>query len=94
LPFLDARIGAEYPVDDRTFHGDRFTVPSLPEARILLLDDTWTTGARAQSMSHALKSSGARSVVTVVLGRHLNGSHAGSKALVEQARGTAFDINR
>ena len=94
LPFLDARVRVEYPRDDRTFHGDRFAVPTLRDARVLLLDDTWTTGARAQSLSHTLKASGARSVVIVVLGRHLNGGHDGSKALVEQARRTEFDIDR
>jgi orotate phosphoribosyltransferase len=93
LPFLDARIGVEYPVNDRTFHGDRFTVPTVPGGRVLLLDDTWTTGARAQSLCHALKASGAQSVVIVVLGRHLNGGHDGSKSLVQRARATEFDIS-
>jgi hypothetical protein len=94
LPFLDARAEVEYPREDRTFHRDRFSVPPLSGGRVLLLDDTWTTGARAQSLAHALKSSGARSVVTVVLGRHLNGAHPGSKTLVERARETEFDISR
>ncbi|MBP2353941.1 hypothetical protein JOF29_005051 [Kribbella aluminosa] len=94
LPFVSARPGAEYAKDDRTFRGDRFTAPVLPNARVLLLDDTWTTGARAQSLSHTLKSAGARCVITVVLGRHVNGRHDGSKALVEQAKSTAFDIGR
>ena len=44
----------------------------LDAARILLLDDTWTTGARAQSAAAAAKLAGARSVAIVVLGRHLN----------------------
>jgi orotate phosphoribosyltransferase len=38
----------------------------------LLLDDTWTTGASAQSAALALRRAGARSIVTVVLGRHIN----------------------
>ena len=44
----------------------------LDAARVLLLDDTWTTGARAQSAAAAAKLAGARSVTIVVLGRHLN----------------------
>jgi hypothetical protein len=43
----------------------------LPGAAVLLLDDTWTTGASVQSAATALKRAGARSVAAVVLGRHL-----------------------
>jgi len=39
---------------------------------ILLIDDTWTTGASAQSAAHALKQAGARRVALVVIGRHVN----------------------
>ncbi|MDX6295792.1 MAG: hypothetical protein QOH50_4867 [Kribbellaceae bacterium] len=95
LPTLQVTSHVAYPADDRTFHADRFTVGSAPpEARVLLLDDTWTTGARVQSLSHALKSAGARSVVAVVLGRHVNAAHEGSKALVDRAREGSFDIRR
>jgi hypothetical protein len=45
----------------------------LPGAAVLLLDDTWTSGGSAQSAAVALKRAGARSVATVVLGRHLPG---------------------
>jgi orotate phosphoribosyltransferase len=72
-----------------------FTVASAPPgARVLLLDDTWTTGARVQSLSHALKSAGAKSVVAVVLGRHVNAAHEGSKALVDRAGKGTFGIRR
>ena len=39
---------------------------------MLLIDDTWTTGANAQSAAAALKSAGAERVAAVVIGRHLN----------------------
>jgi predicted amidophosphoribosyltransferase len=39
---------------------------------VLLIDDTWTTGANAQSAAAALKSAGAGPVAAVVIGRHLN----------------------
>ena len=42
--------------------------PAWPGARVLLIDDTWATGASAQSAAMALRQAGARSVVTVVLG--------------------------
>ncbi len=58
--------------DDRDLCLDRFAAPRrLPQARVLLLDDTWTTGSRAQSAAAALKLAGAARVVVVVLGRHL-----------------------
>lgn len=44
----------------------------LNGARVLLVDDTWTTGARVQSMSYALKRAGAYTVVALVLGRWVN----------------------
>jgi hypothetical protein len=58
--------------DDRDLRLDLFSAPRpLPQARVLLLDDTWTTGSRAQSAAVALKLAGAARVVVVVLGRHL-----------------------
>lgn len=95
LPILQTRDTGIYPADDRTFHPDRFHAEEIEAgARILLLDDTWTTGARVQSLSHSLKTAGAQSVVAVVLGRHLNPAHEGSKALVDRARADTFDIRR
>jgi hypothetical protein len=45
---------------------------SRPGACVLLLEDTWVTGASAQSAAAALKRAGARHVAVVVLGRHLD----------------------
>lgn len=45
-------------------------------ADVLLIDDTWASGASAQAAAHALKRAGARRVVLVVLGRHVNPRHA------------------
>lgn len=41
----------------------------LAGARVLLLDDTWTTGARAQSAASALQTAGAEVTAAVVVGR-------------------------
>jgi predicted amidophosphoribosyltransferase len=49
----------------------RFRAALVPGARVLLLDDTWTTGASAQSAAMALRRAGARSVTTVVIARHV-----------------------
>lgn len=39
---------------------------------VLLIDDTWTTGANAQSAAAALKAAGAERVAVVVIGRYVN----------------------
>jgi hypothetical protein len=65
-----APIGHMHP------HPDAFGVPPrfrhrVGAARILLVDDTYVSGARAQSAAAALRSSGARSVVVLPLARLL-----------------------
>ena len=41
-------------------------------ADVLLVDDTWVSGASAQSAAAALKAAGARRVALMVIGRHLD----------------------
>ena len=65
---LSARRGGEQV---RDLDPARFRATALSKARVLLLDDTWTTGSSAQSAAMALRRAGATSVVTVVLGRHI-----------------------
>lgn len=43
---------------------------------VLLVDDTWTSGASAQSAASALRRAGARRVALVVVGRHVNPAYA------------------
>jgi adenine/guanine phosphoribosyltransferase-like PRPP-binding protein len=45
---------------------------ALAQPAILLIDDTWTTGASAQAAAAALKTAGARAVAALVIGRHVN----------------------
>jgi hypothetical protein len=60
-------------VAPRQFHRDKFRARrSLEGEAVLLIDDTWTTGASAQSAATALKTAGAGAVAVVVIGRHLN----------------------
>ncbi len=57
----------------RNFDPIRYeAVRAVDGARILLIDDTWTTGASAQSAAAALRNAGASTVAAVVIGRHLN----------------------
>ncbi|GAA4919098.1 putative amidophosphoribosyltransferase [Stackebrandtia albiflava] len=77
----------------REFHTNRFEVRDhIDRARVLIIDDTWTTGARVQSLSHALKVSGAASTVAVVLGRRLNLDYPPTAALWRAAQRRRFSI--
>ncbi|MDQ3988971.1 MAG: hypothetical protein M3291_07205 [Actinomycetota bacterium] len=51
---------------------------------VLLIDDTWTTGARAQSGAMALAADGATAVTVVVLARWLDPSYPGTSAFVKE----------
>jgi len=65
------RSGAD--LRPRGFDPGRYeAVRPLAGASVLLIDDTWTTGASAQSAAAALKAAGAGRVGAVVIGRHLN----------------------
>jgi hypothetical protein len=84
-PYLAGRwaelsaLSGTHPVRD--LDPARFGAVSVPGARVLLLDDTWTTGSTAQSAALALRRSGARSVAIVVLGRHVTaGRHSTGRA--------------
>jgi predicted amidophosphoribosyltransferase len=60
-------------VDAHEFRIDKYESDTeLGGRSVLLVDDTWTTGANAQSAAAALKAAGAGRVAAVVIGRHLN----------------------
>jgi hypothetical protein len=71
---------------------DRFEVRSRPAgASVLLLDDTWVSGASAQSAAAALKLAGARHVAVVVLGRHVNPDDPASAPLLAGLAAARYD---
>jgi phosphoribosylpyrophosphate synthetase len=56
----------------------------LRNRTVLLIDDTWTTGASARSAAAALRGGGARAVAAVVIGRYVNrGWHENNRRLEE-----------
>lgn len=64
---------SESPVDRRAFRSDKFVATRpISGGAVLLIDDTWTTGASAQSAAAALRHAGAERTAAVVIGRHLN----------------------
>ncbi|HWF82169.1 MAG TPA: phosphoribosyltransferase [Streptosporangiaceae bacterium] len=66
-----AELAARPDQRERDLDPGRFDAAPVPGGRVLLVDDTWTTGASAQSAAMALRGAGARSVATVVIGRHI-----------------------
>ena len=76
----------------RDLDPDRFRTGPVPSgASVLLLDDTWVSGASAQSAAVALKLAGARHVAVVVLGRHLNPDDASSGPLLAALAPARYD---
>jgi hypothetical protein len=78
-----SRAGA--PVGHMRPDAGAFAVPTAARplvegARVLLLDDTYVSGARAQSAAAALRLAGAASVVVVVLGRVLRPDRSAAHA--------------
>jgi len=72
LPWVSMYPGPASDPWARSLDGGRFrTGRRLVGAGVLLLDDTWASGASAQSAAVALKRAGARSVAVVVIGRHV-----------------------
>ncbi|MEU3455808.1 phosphoribosyltransferase [Micromonospora sp. NPDC006766] len=96
LPWLDAVPDPRYGPEVRHFQRDWFAV-RIPDrvgpVRPLVLDDTWTTGSRAQSLAHALKTAGASSVAIVVLGRHVKPEHEASRPLLKAIEEPMFDLS-
>jgi hypothetical protein len=71
---------------------DRFRAAQVPAgASVLLLDDTWVSGANAQSAAAALKRAGARHVAIVVLGRHLNPADPAAAPLLTALTPARYD---
>jgi predicted amidophosphoribosyltransferase len=57
----------------RSIDPEKFEVSvELSQVSVLLIDDTWTSGANVQSAAQTLKSAGAARVAAVVIGRHLH----------------------
>lgn len=95
LPWAALAAHAGEPVQAREFNTGRYrAVAPLPGARVLLLDDTWASGSSAQSAAAALRLAGASSIVTLILGRHLNPAHPLSASFVPALAGRNFRLDR
>lgn len=64
---------SQVAVAPHQFSADKYEpLRELAGEAILLIDDTWTMGANAQSAAAALKRAGAGTVAAVVIGRYVN----------------------
>ena len=68
----------------------RATQALAGDPAVLLIDDTWTTGGRAQSAAIALHDAGAAKVAVVVLGRHFDRSFGSGETYYQQAKARGF----
>ena len=79
--------GSKFIPESRAFEPERWALAEPGAAawhHVLLIDDTWTTGARVQSGAMALAADGATAVTVVVLARWLDPSHAETAAFVNE----------
>ncbi len=80
-------VAAGERVEPHRFNAERFrALGRLDGEAVLLVDDTWTSGASAQSAAHALKRAGARRVALIVIGRHVNPGFGDQRARCVTAR--------
>jgi hypothetical protein len=64
---------SDVDVGAHAFDANKYiAVRALEGEPVLLIDDTWTTGANAQSAAAALRAAGAGPLATLVVGRHVN----------------------
>jgi len=80
---------------DRTYSPEHYVADAAAAGqRVLLIDNTWTTGSAMQSAAAALRQAGARAVAGVVIGRHLRLDYkwdTGSTFIEYQALPRTFD---
>ncbi len=82
---------------------DRVVVPTqfqldppvdLTGHHVLVLDDTWTTGSRAQSASMTLRAAGARAVSIMVVGRWIDPGFSDNAVFIRERLRMDYDPDR
>jgi hypothetical protein len=66
--------------------------PAVRGKRVLLFDDTYTTGGSIASAAHALKQAGAATVVGLAFGRQLSAEWHDSREFVASLSGRTLEI--
>jgi hypothetical protein len=85
-------LGPDASVEGRVVLVNRFRAAQAitGQSAVLLLDDTWTTGGRAQSAAIALRDAGAARVAVVVLGRHFDRDFGTGETYYREAKARKF----
>ncbi len=79
---------SDVAVEDRVVDTQKYmATSSLHGESVLVIDDTWTTGANAQSAAGSLKSAGSGPVGVLVLGRHVQPSFQDNEARLKSLPG-------
>jgi len=90
-------IAAPQATEDRIINAQQFRLmPSadLTGQHVLILDDTWTTGSRAQSAALTLRRAGARWISVLVVGRWLDPDFAGNAPLLQAMGSRDYEPRR
>ena len=83
---------SELELAPREFSTRKFEATANVSGRsVLLVDDTWTTGASVRSAAAALRGAGARTVGVVVVGRHLHRDWHQNDRRLRTLAGSPFD---
>jgi predicted amidophosphoribosyltransferase len=92
---MDVLRPGTMPVRHNQADDDGFTVRgSLDGVRILVIDDTYTTGARLQSAASALRRAGGELVAGVVVGRVIRADDSpATRALWDTAKAIRFSFD-
>ena len=86
---------SEHDASPRAASADKFSaLRSLDGEAVLLIDDTWTTGASAQSAAVVLRAAGAGPVAVVVIGRHINRDWGDNDRRLREMEQQPFDWER
>ncbi len=86
--------GAEAITHNQASDGGYQVTTPVAGRRIVLVDDTFTTGGRVQSAASALQRAGATVVAAVVAGRIINPTYGTSEALWAKQRAKAFRFDQ
>ncbi|MCE7005159.1 hypothetical protein LWC34_20350 [Kibdelosporangium philippinense] len=93
--FAECLVPLPSSQDDRVVRPDRFAaVRDMTGLNVLVVDDTWTTGARLQSASLTLKGAGAAKVAGLVLGRWFDDDYPPAKTYLQRAKAEPFNWDR
>ncbi|HEY5879818.1 MAG TPA: phosphoribosyltransferase [Nakamurella sp.] len=82
IPYVPL-TAAQNVTDPRTFRPGNFVAHEVPARHVLVLEDTWVSGARAQSAAAKLKQEGARVVTALTVARWLRPEWASTESYIK-----------